>query len=52
MTDYRKMYHVLFNGVTQAIRQLENDDVLGAAQTLITAQQQTEEIYMDTAEEH
>ena len=51
MTDYRKMYHVLFNAITEAVGLLEADDVLGAAQTLITAQQQTEEIYTETCED-
>lgn len=38
MPDYQKMYHVLFNGMTDAIT------------TLQQAQQKTEQLYMDSPE--
>ena len=50
MTDYPKMYHVLFNAITDALRQMEDRNTSEAAQILISAQQQTEEIYIGTAE--
>ena len=38
MPDYQKMYHLLFNDVTDAIAKLQQ------------AQQKTEEMYMDSKE--
>jgi len=38
MPDYQKMYHSLFNDVTDAVTKLQN------------AQQKTEEMYMDSKE--
>ena len=48
MTDYPKMYRILFNAITDA---LQRDNITDAAQILITAQQQTEEIYIATTED-
>lgn len=38
MPDYQKMYHAMFNGVTDAITKLQE------------TQQKTEEMYMDSKE--
>ena len=51
MTNYQKMYHILFNAITDALRELEQGDTQNAMETLMTAQQTTEEIYMETADE-
>ena len=46
MPDYEKIYHTLFNAITDALRQWEKGDGAAAAETLIAAQRLTEEIYM------
>ena len=47
--DYEKMYHLLFNAITDALEQLEQQNYGSAKDLLIAAQQQAEEIYI-TAE--
>ena len=49
MPDYEKMYHSLFNAITDALEQIEQLNFGSAKDLLIAAQQQTEEIYI-TAE--
>ena len=49
MPDYEKMYHLLFNAITDALEQLEKQNFGSAKDLLIAAQQQAEEIYI-TAE--
>ncbi len=49
MPDYEKMYHLLFNAITDALEQLEQQNFGSAKDLLIAAQQQAEEIYI-TAE--
>ncbi len=49
MPDYEKMYHLLFNAITDALEQLEQQNYGSAKDLLIAAQQQAEEIYI-TAE--
>ena len=45
--NYEKMYHLLFNAITDALEQMQN---LGSAKDLLTtAQQKAEEIYMESA---
>jgi len=44
--DYRKMYLTLFNQVTRAIDELDNQNPTLARIILMTAQQETEEIYI------
>ena len=51
MADYAKMYYTLFGAITDALKLLEADDILAAVQTLMEAQQQTEEIYISAADE-
>ena len=50
MVNYEKMYHYLFNAITYAIEKLEELDIGTAKQKLMTAQQETEEMYMETEE--
>ena len=49
MPDYEKMYHLLFNAITDALEQIEQQNFGSAKDPLIAAQQKTEEIYI-TAE--
>ena len=49
MPDYEKMYHLLFNAITDALEQIEQQNFGSAKELLIAAQQQAEEIYI-TAE--
>ena len=49
MPDYEKMYHLLFNAITDALEQIEKQNFGSAKDLLIAAQQQAEEIYI-TAE--
>ena len=47
--EYQKMYTLLFNAITDALKQMESQNFGTAKETLIAAQQQAEEIYI-TAE--
>ena len=47
--NYEKMYHLLFNAITDALEQLEKQNLGSAKDLLTTAQQKTEEIYMESA---
>ena len=47
--EYQKMYTLLFNAITDALKQMEKQNYGTAKETLIAAQQQAEEIYI-TAE--
>ena len=49
MPDYEKMYHLLFNAITDALSQIETQNYGDAKEILISAQQKAEEIYI-TAE--
>ena len=44
--NYEKLYHLLFNAITDALEQMEKQNFGTAKETLIAAQQQAEEIYM------
>ena len=46
MPDYEKMYHSLFNAITDALEQIEQLNFGSAKDLLIAAQQQAEEIYI------
>ena len=46
MEPYREMYYKLFNAVTDALGQLTRLDNLGAMNTLMDAQQATEELFL------
>lgn len=47
--EYEKMYHLLFNAITDALEQIEKQNLGTAKELLISAQQKAEEIYI-TAE--
>ncbi len=49
MEEYKKMYLLLFNAITDALEQMEQQNYGTAKDLLIAAQQQAEEIYI-TAE--
>lgn len=49
MANYEKMYSTLFNAITDALEQIEQQNFGNAKDLLIAAQQQAEEIYI-TAE--
>lgn len=44
--DYEKLYHLLFNAITDALKQMESQNFGTAKETLITAQQEAEELYI------
>ena len=46
MPDYEKMYHLLFNAITDALEQIESQNYGNAKAQLISAQQKAEEIYI------
>ena len=46
MPDYEKMYHLLFNAITDALEQIEQQNFCSAKDLLIAAQQEAEDIYM------
>ena len=48
MPDYQKMYTTLFNAVTDALDELERSRCDAARFLLIRAQQETEELYIET----
>ncbi len=47
--NYEKMYHLLFNAITDALEQVEKQNLGSAKDLLTTAQQKAEEIYMESA---
>lgn len=47
MPDYEKMYHILFNAITNALRELEAGRAEEAARLLMKAQRETEELYIE-----
>ena len=47
--NYEKMYHLLFNAITDALEQMEKQNLGSAKDLLTTAHQKTEEIYMESA---
>ena len=47
--NYEKMYHLLFNAITDALEQMEKQNLGSAKDLLTTAQQKTKEIYMESA---
>ena len=49
MANYEKMYSTLFNAITDALEQIEQQNYGSAKDLLIAAQQKAEEIYI-TAE--
>ena len=47
--NYEKMYHLLFNAITDALEQMEKQNLGSAKDLLTTAQQKTEEIERSNA---
>ena len=47
MTDYQKLYTLLFNAITDAVDQIKRQNYGTAKELLIRVQQQAEEIYME-----
>ena len=50
MPDYEKLYHLLFNAITDALFQIEAGSLETARFLLIRAQQEAEEIYIEAGE--
>ena len=48
--DYEKLYHILFNAMTDAIWSIDEGKPRHARQQLVLAQQTTEEIYRESGE--
>ena len=48
MPDYQKLYTTLFNAITDALEQIDELEIKNAKNILITAQQQSEELYIET----
>lgn len=48
MPDYQKLYHILFNEITDALDELERGDEKTAARRLRCAQRKTEELYIES----
>ena len=46
MENYAKLYHLLFNAITDALAQIEKQNYGDAKSTLIAAQQKAEEMYI------
>ena len=47
MPDFEKMYHLLFNAITDALEEMQKQNIGLAQERLIGAQQKTEELYID-----
>lgn len=47
MPDFERLYHILFNAMTDALRKLEAGEPLEAARLLMEAQRRTEELYIE-----
>ena len=46
MPDYEKLYHLLFNAITDALEEIENQNYGEAAELLRKAQSDAEEVYI------
>ena len=49
--DYKKLYFHLFNAITDALEAMDTMQLAVARQTLVDAQRQAEEFYLDSDEE-
>ena len=47
MPDYQKMYLLLFNAITDALEEMENQNLGEAAELLRKAQSDAEDVYID-----
>jgi len=50
MDLYKKMYYILFNAITDVLRDLEEQNFGLAKQRLIEGQQQAEEVFLEAEE--
>ncbi|MGI6013610.1 MAG: hypothetical protein ACOX7K_04920 [Oscillospiraceae bacterium] len=46
MNDYKIPYYILFNGISDALHELENLNISKALELLVTAQQKAEEEFI------
>ena len=46
MEDYAKLYHLLFNAITDALEQMNAQNFGSAKEALVSAQQKAEEIFI------
>ena len=46
--DYQKMYTTLFNAITDALEEIQKQNIGLAQEQLMAAQQKTEEIYIES----
>ena len=46
MADYQRLYTLLFNAVTDAVEQMEQQNYGAARDILVAAQQNAEELYI------
>ena len=51
MIKYEKLYHVLFNAISDSIEALERDDEEAGYRILVGAQQMAEETYLQFEDE-
>lgn len=51
MTDYKAMYLLLFNAITDALEKMDEQNYGEACELLIDAQQKAEDIYIDLDDE-
>ena len=51
MADYKKMYAVLFNAITDALDALQAQNPVLAAVLLVQAQQHTETLYIESSDD-
>lgn len=47
MTDYKKLYHLLFNAITDALNEIDRLELTAAVQRLKDAQIKAEEIVLE-----
>ncbi|MBQ4564785.1 MAG: hypothetical protein IJA48_00390 [Oscillospiraceae bacterium] len=50
MTEYQRPYSILFQGITRALQELQQQNYGLAADILIRAQQEAEEAFLNWAE--
>ena len=50
MENYAKLYHLLFNAITDALEQMNVQNFGSAKETLVSAQQKSEELYITTTD--
>ncbi len=51
MVNYERMYLVLFNGITDAVRNMEQQNYGCAMFTLVESQKKAEDLYIEAEED-